>query len=98
KGNRSASELFSRKRDLLRRRSICELVPFARFGDLPVLTKPATEIASSRAKREHARARQKMVQRFLFNRIDAKPAAPAIGGERHRILTTDLRTARLRCL
>src|SRR5262249_10251860 len=51
----------------------------------PVLTKPATEVASRRAKREYARARQKMIQRFLFNRIDTKPAAPAIGGQHYLI-------------
>src|SRR6266480_3847749 len=85
KGNRSTSELFSRKRDLFRRRSICELVPLARFGDIPVLTKPATEIAARCTKRQYTRSRQEMVERFLFNRIDAKSAAPAISGQHHPI-------------
>src|SRR5207253_4320539 len=55
------------------------------FGDVPVLTKPAAEIASRRAERKHARSGQKMVQRFLFNRIDTKSAAPAIRGQYHPI-------------
>jgi len=48
--DRSAAEPLRRERDLLGRRSVRELVPFARFGDVPVLAKPAAEIASSRAK------------------------------------------------
>src|SRR4029450_3291862 len=84
-GHGSTAEAFSRERDLLWRRGVSKLVPLARFGDIPVLTKPAAEIASGRAEREHARARQKMVQRFLLNRIDTKPAAAAIGGQHHPI-------------
>src|SRR5438128_7856893 len=79
--NGSAPEPFRRKRDLLRRRRVGELVPFARFRDIPVLTKPASEIASRRAEGEHARSGQKMVQRFFLDRIDTKPAAPAISGQ-----------------
>src|SRR4029453_1157157 len=45
----STAESLGCERDLLRRRSIGELVPFARFGDIPVLAKSAAEIASSRA-------------------------------------------------
>ena len=48
--DRSASEPLRRERDLLGRRGIGELVPLARFGDVPVLAKPAAEIASGRAK------------------------------------------------
>ena len=48
--NRSAAEPLRRERDLLGRGRVREFVPFARFGDVPVLTKPAAEIASSRAK------------------------------------------------
>src|SRR5262249_7800115 len=47
---RPAAESLRRERDLLSRCSVCELVPFARFRDVPVLTKPAPEIASGRAK------------------------------------------------
>src|SRR5205823_4253832 len=85
-GHGSTAEPLRRERDLLWRRGIGELVPLARFGDVPVLAKPATEIASRCAEREHARSRQKMVQRFLFNGIDTKPAAPAIGGQHHPIV------------
>src|SRR5437764_13056292 len=44
--DRSADELLRSQSDLLRRCRICELVPFARFGDIPVLAKPAPEITS----------------------------------------------------
>src|SRR5438067_1285256 len=64
---------------------IGELVPLARFGDVPVLAKPATKIASSRAEREHARPGQKMVQRFLFNWIDTKPAASPVRRQQQSI-------------
>src|SRR5438093_10383143 len=47
--NRSAAEPLRRERDLLGRGSVRELVPFARFGDVPVLTEPTTEIAARRA-------------------------------------------------
>src|SRR5262249_2916949 len=61
------------------------LVPFARFGNVPVLTKSAAEIAARRSEREHARPRQKMIERFLLDRIDTKPAAPAIRCEHHPV-------------
>ena len=47
--DRSAPEPLRCERDLLGRRGVGELVPFAGFGDVPVLTKPAAEIASGRA-------------------------------------------------
>src|SRR5947208_3064095 len=46
KRDRSAPEPLRRQRDLLGRCGICELVPFARYRDVPVLTKSAAEIAS----------------------------------------------------
>src|SRR5206468_8654136 len=71
--------------DLRGRSRLRELIPFAVFGDGPVLAKPAAEIASSRAEQQHARSRQKMIQRFLLNGVDAKPAAPAISCEHHSV-------------
>src|SRR6266436_4096208 len=47
--DRATAESFRCQRDPLWRRSIGELVPLARFGDVPVLAKAATEIAASRA-------------------------------------------------
>src|SRR2546423_9665067 len=44
--DRSTAESLRCQRDLLRRRSIRELIPLARFGDVPVLAKPAPEITS----------------------------------------------------
>jgi hypothetical protein len=55
--NRSTAEPLGGERDLLGRRRIGKPVPLARFGDVPVLTKAAAEIASGRAERQHARSR-----------------------------------------
>ena len=83
--DRAAAEPLRCECYLLGRSCIREFVPLARFGDVPVLTKSAAEIASSGAKREDARPRQKMAQRFLLDWIDTKPGAPAISGEHHLI-------------
>src|SRR5262245_38863891 len=56
--DRSTAESLGRERDLLRRRQIGELVPFARLGDVPVLAKAAAKITTRCSKREHAGARQ----------------------------------------
>ena len=58
-----------------------QLIPFARFADVPVLAKPAAEIAAGCAKGEHAGSGQKMVKWFFFDGIDAEPAAAAIGSQ-----------------
>src|SRR5438034_9915423 len=71
--DRSTAEPLRRMRDLLGRGRIGELVPFACLGNVPVLTKSTTEVTAGRAEREHTRTRQKMVQRFLLDWINAKP-------------------------
>src|SRR4029077_4027584 len=48
---RSAPKAFRGESDLMGRRGIRQLVPFARFGDVPVLAKPAAEIAPRSAGR-----------------------------------------------
>src|SRR5439155_12888343 len=83
--DRATAESFRFQRDPLWRRGIGELVPLARFGDVPVLAKATTEIASRGAKREHTRSRQKMVQRFFLNRIDTKSAASSVGSQHDSI-------------
>eukprot|EP00754_Rhynchopus_humris_P048933 Rhum_TRINITY_DN8079_c0_g1::Rhum_TRINITY_DN8079_c0_g1_i1::g.26081::m.26081 len=50
---------------------------------MPVLAKLAAQVAADRAKGQHARAREKVVERFLFNRIDADAACASVGVERH---------------
>src|SRR5438132_4873920 len=62
----ATAKSFRCQRDLLRRRGIGELVPFACFGDVPVLTKPAAKVASGCAEGKHARSWKKMVQRLFF--------------------------------
>ena len=43
----------------------------------------AGEIATCGAKREDVRSRIKVIERFLFDRINAKPGAATVGGEDH---------------
>ncbi len=42
----------------------------ARFGDVPVLAKKAAHVAAGGSHAEDARAGKKMIERFLFDRID----------------------------
>jgi hypothetical protein len=80
-----ASELHGRSLLGRRRR---QLIPFARFADVPVLTKPAAEIAAGCAKGEHASSRQKMVKWFFLDGVDAEPAAAAIGSQDDLVIQT----------
>ena len=56
---------------------------FLGFADVPVLAELATEIASCSAKGKDAGSRVKMIEGFLFDRIDAKTGAFAVGVENH---------------
>ena len=83
--DRMAAETLRGGGDGVRRRGVAQPVRLPRLADVPVLAEPAAEIASRRAKRQHTRARQKMVERLFFNRIDAEPAAPTVGREHHLV-------------
>src|SRR5207248_5043065 len=60
-GHTAAAETLGGAGDGVRRRLIGERVYFARFTDIPILTKFTTSIASSRPKRQHRRAWQEVV-------------------------------------
>ena len=81
-GNAVATGVCRRLCHSLRRGPISEAINLFRFRDVPVLTEPAPQIAASSAERENARAGIKMVQRLLFDRIDAKPGCPSVAGQR----------------
>ena len=49
-----------------------QTVKFTRFGDIPVLAEFAGQITAGSAEGEYAGTGIKMVERFLFNRIDAE--------------------------
>src|SRR5262245_35231305 len=55
-----------------RRGHILNAIKIPSFRDVPVLAELASQVASGSAKRQDRRARQKVIERFLFNRIDAK--------------------------
>src|SRR5438132_14396228 len=67
--------------ELLGTGSVGERVHLAGLGHVPVLAELAGEIASGRAEREHTRPRQEMIERLLFDGIDAKAAGPAVAEE-----------------
>ena len=64
---------------------VLETIHFTAFGNIPVLSELAGQIAAGSSKAEHAASRVEMVERFLFNRVDAKAGAAAIRRQHHRI-------------
>ena len=60
-----------------------EFLDLSRFRNRPVLTELAPEVASCRAERKDAGPRVKMIERFLFDRINAEPGALAVGRQDH---------------
>src|SRR5690606_3478988 len=59
-------------------RAIGKRVHLTRLAHVPVLTELASEIAPGGAEREHGGAGQKMIERLLFDRIDAEPARTSV--------------------
>jgi hypothetical protein len=80
-GDTAAAELASGTRHSVGRCRIGQRIRIARFTDIPILAKLAGKKAAGRAEREHGCARQKMKQRLLLDRIDAKAARTPIGRE-----------------
>ena len=79
-GDAFAAELFGSGGDGLRQ-CLAQRgfnVAAARHG--PVLAELAAQVAAGRAEREDRRARIELVERFLFDRIDAEAGAASVGG------------------
>ena len=70
--NEKTLEPGRRRGDIFRRRLVHQRVHLAGLRDVPVLAELAREIAAGGAKREYRRARVEVVERLLFDRIDAK--------------------------
>jgi hypothetical protein len=87
-GNTLTTQSLRRLRDHLGRGLIGEGIDLARLADIPVLAKLAGQVTTGRAKRQDGGARQKMIQGFLFNGIDAKTAGAAIGCQHHGLAHT----------
>ncbi len=66
-----------------RRSAFGEKVKFSGFADVPVLTKFTGEITSSGTEGQHRRSRKEMIQRFFFNRINAKSAGSAVSRQQN---------------
>ena len=60
-----------------------ELGDFFGFADIPVLAELTTEVATCGAKRKDTGSRIKMIQWFLFDRVDTKTSALTVGVENH---------------
>ena len=82
-GHTAASGLFGGTGDGLRGCLIHQAIHFARFANVPILTKFAGQIATRCAEGKYRRTGQKMVERFFFDRVDAKPAGSTIGKKHH---------------
>ena len=65
---------------------ILNAVERARFGDVPVLAELAGQVAAGGAERKHRRAWQKMVERLLLDRIDAKAGGAPVGRKQNLIV------------
>jgi hypothetical protein len=56
----------------LRRGHILNTIKIPSLRDIPVLAEFAGQVAAGSSKRQDRRTRQKVIERFLFNRIDAE--------------------------
>jgi hypothetical protein len=65
-------------------RLVHQPVHFGRFGDVPVLAELAGKVAAGGAEGKHGRARMEVIERLLFDRIDAESRGATIGREDHR--------------
>lgn len=62
-----------------------KLVHLARFGDFVILAELASQITARRAKGKDRGARQKVIERLLFDRINAKARGSTPRRQHHLI-------------
>ena len=67
--------------DVLRHGLLGEAICLAALADVPVLAELAGQVAAGSAEGERAAAGVEVVERFLFDRVDAKAGAATPGGE-----------------
>src|SRR4029077_7885381 len=70
KGDRVAAILQREQGHFFRRNRLRAHLILMRFRYIPVLAKETPHVAAGRAHAEHARARQKMIQRLFFDGVD----------------------------
>ena len=87
-GKRHAAAVvpFRRRDNRVGRRELTQTLHLARLRDIPILAKLAAQIAARRAERQHAGAGEEMIERLLFDRIDTKTGAPAVGRQHHFVV------------
>jgi hypothetical protein len=81
KCDRAAAASHRRLRDRLRRGEVLNAIERARFRNVPVLAELAGQVATRRAKGQHRRAGEKLIERLLLDWIDAKAGGAAVGGQ-----------------
>ena len=79
--NAPTAQRFGHAGDGFRRGLVGQRIHLAGLADVPILTKPAAQVAACRPEGEHGRARQKMVQRLLLDGINAEATGAAVGGQ-----------------
>ena len=84
--DRTTSSLLRCACKRLWRCAVGERVNFARLRDIPVLAEFAGEIAARSAEGKHRRARQEVIERLFFDRVDAKTGRAAISLEHDLIV------------
>ncbi len=86
-GHALTSVLQGSLRDHFRSRILTQPFDLSRLGNIPVLTKLATKVATRSPEREDARAWKEMVERFFFDGIDANSGATTIRRKHHALVT-----------
>ncbi len=85
-GHARATRLHGGAGDGLGRSTVHEPVHVARLGDVPILTKFTSKIATGGAEGKHRAARQEVVERLLLDGIDAETRRAPVRGEDHRVV------------
>src|SRR5262249_40676 len=70
-----------RLRDRRGRGTILDAIERARFRNVPVLAELAGQVATGGAEGEHRRAGEKVIERLLLDRMDAKARGGAVRGQ-----------------
>ena len=68
------------------RRRVLQRVHLARLRNVPVLAELAGEVAAGGPERQHRRAGIEMIERFLFDRVDAESGRASVRRQHHRIV------------
>jgi len=85
-GDRTRAHFFRSSRNCIGRSLRLEAIELGSFGNVPVLAELTREVAPGGPKREHRRARQKVVERLLLDRVDAEARGSPVGCQNDRVI------------